>query len=190
MHDPIAIELDDGKWVVFRRTQREQSGDYARGLLELPPRFTLADVCQAALASGLVVEKNNQFFLDAATGCKALADYIDGILEYFESAGTPGLELKRVIQEVHDHFDVDENMPLWCYAWLDLIVREDIAEAARGQAQPWRMDRLVLELAALRDRRVNEAIDAQRARSAGAAMIWERSQPPRSEQDQSKDKTG
>jgi hypothetical protein len=192
MHDPIAIELDDdGKWIVFRRTQREQSGDFARGLLELPPRFTLADVCEAALATGLVVAKNNQFFLDAATGCKALAVYIDGILGYFEAAGSPGPALARVIQEIHDHFDLDQDLPLWCYAWLDLVVHDDIAEAARSESQPWRMDRLVLELAALRDRRVTEVIEAHRAQAAGGGtMVWERSQPPREDEDEAQHKTG
>jgi hypothetical protein len=165
MHDPIAIELDeDERWVVFRRTRREQRGEFARDLMQLPPGFTLPDVLEAALATGLVVAKNSSLFLDAKTGCNDLAKYIDAMLSYFQAPEKPAPRLARVVKQIRRQFDADE-LPLWSFAWLDLVVREDIAEAARENVDPWGADRLELEFAAVRDGRVAEAIDAYRARS-------------------------
>jgi hypothetical protein len=191
MHDPIAIELDDdGKWIVFRRTLCEQNGDYARGLLGLPLRFTLADVCEAALATGLVVERNHQLFLDAATGCKTLAVYIDRMLGYFDRSDSPGKELERVIQHVRSRFDAEETLSLWCFAWLDLIVREDIADAARNEADPWRTDRLDLDIAKARDRRVGQVMESRRQQSAATGRLLATSERSRRGDNQPNEKTG
>jgi hypothetical protein len=172
MHDPIAIELDeDERWVVFRRTAREQRGEFARDLMQLPPGFTLPDVFEAALATGLVVAKNSALFLEAKTGCNALAEYVDGMLAYFASPGKPTPRLARAIKQIREGFEAPESLPLLSFAWLDLIVREDIAEAAREKVDPWGLDRLELELAALRDRRVAEVLEAHAARTAGEGRL-------------------
>lgn len=190
MHDPIAIELDeDGKWVVFRRIKREQRGDYARGLLELPPRFTLADVSQAALASGLVVAKKKQFLIETTTGCNALASYIDRMLAYLEDPLTPGRELERVIEQVRERFEAPEELSLWSYAWLDLIIRDDLADAARD-ADPWGADQLTLDLAKIRDRRLEEVLEIHgRITSAGKKQLA-KSGRQRTRKAKRQDKTG
>jgi hypothetical protein len=183
MHDPIAIELDDeGKWIVFRRTQREQRGDFARGLLELPPRFTLADVYEAALATGLVISRNRELFCSATTGCNALARYTDEMLGYFDRPGRPGTRLKRILRQLDDHFELEEALEPVRVAWLDVILREDIADAARSEVDPWGTDRLVIELERLRDRRIREAVEAQRQSATGAEYKLAKSQRTRSSQ--------
>jgi hypothetical protein len=169
MHDPIAIELDeDERWVVFRRTAREQRGEFARDLMQLPPGFTLPDVLEASLATGLVIAKNSGLLLDSKTGCNDLAKSIDAILGCFKAPGKPTPRLARVVKQIRAGFDVEDSLPLWSYAWLDLVVREDIADAARESVDPWGSDRLELELASLRDRRVAEALQIHRGRTSAA----------------------
>jgi hypothetical protein len=191
MHDPIAIELDeDERWVVFRRTRREQRGDFARDLMQLPPGFTLPDVLEAALATGLVVAKNSSLFLDAKTGCNDLARYIDAMLGYFQAPEIPAPRLARVVKQIRRQFEVDQ-LPLWSYAWLDLVVREEIAEAARENVDPWGADRLELEFAALRDRRVGEVLEAHQARlEAAGEHRLAKSKRSRTAQRKRKGKTG
>ena len=191
MHDPIAMELDeDGKWVVFRRTHREQGGDFARGLVEIPPRYTLADVSAAALATGLVVARNDHFLLDATTGCNALASYIDRLFGYFEKPGKPGPELKRVIEQVRERFEVDETLPLWSFAWLDLIVRDDLADAARSEADPWAADKVTLDLAKVRDRRLEQVLAAHRQAASPGELKQAKSRRTRTGRKKRQDKTG
>jgi hypothetical protein len=190
MHDPIAIELDeDERWVVFRRTRREQRGEFARDLIQLPPGFTLPDVLEAALATGLVTRKNSSLFLDARTGCNALAGYIDAMLGYFKAPGKPSPRLSRLAEQIRDGFEVDDSLPLWGFAWLDLIVREDIADAARENVDPWSADRLELEYATLRDRRVAEVLESHRSRTSGEGRLA-KSKRSRTGERKRKGKTG
>jgi hypothetical protein len=191
MHDPIAIELDeDERWVVFRRTRREQRGEFARDLMQLPPGFTLPDVFEAALATGLVVRKKSSLFLEATTGCNALASYIDAMLAYFTAPGKPSRGLARIVEQVREGFEVDESLPLWSFAWLDLIVREEIAEAAREQVDPWGADRLKLEFAAIRDRRVTEVVEVHRMRTETEERRLAKSERARGGVRKRKGKTG
>jgi hypothetical protein len=190
MHDPIAIELDeDERWVVFRRTRREQRGEFARDLMQLPPGFTLPDVLEAALATGLVVRKNSSLLLEATTGCNAMAGYIDAMLGYFATPRKPSRRLARIANQVREVFDVDDSLPLWSFAWLDLIVREDIADAAREKVDPWGADRLELEIAALRDRRVAEMMEAHHRGTIGGERLA-KSKRSRTGERKRKGKTG
>jgi hypothetical protein len=191
MHDPIAMELDeDGKWIVFRRTHREQGGDFARGLLELPPRYTLADVSAAARATGLVVARNDDFLLDATTGCNALANYIDRLFGYFEKPGKPAADLKRVIEQVRRRFEVEDDLPLWSYAWLDLIVRDDLADAARSEADPWAADELTLDVAKVRNRRLKEVLEVHRRMTTAGEKKLAKSGRTRTRKTKRQDRTG
>ena len=61
--------------------------------------------------------------------------------------------------------------PLWSFAWLDLIVRDEIADAARSEADPWVSDRLELNLAKLRDRRLKQVLQVHRSRAAGELKL-------------------
>jgi hypothetical protein len=191
MHDPIAIELDeDERWVVFRRTRREQRGEFARDLMQLPPGFTLPDVLEAALATGLVTRKKSALLLEATTGCNALASYIDAMLGYFAAPGKPSRRLARIVELVREGYELEESLPLWSFAWLDVIVREEIAEAAREQVDPWGADRLELEFTAIRDRRVADVLEVDQRRTGAEELRLAKSKRTRRQVRKGKGKTG
>jgi hypothetical protein len=47
-------------------------------------------------------------------------------------------------------------MSLWSYAWLDLIVREDIADAARSHEDLWTREAVILDARSTIRRRIDE----------------------------------
>jgi hypothetical protein len=158
--------------------------------MQLPPGFTLPDVFEAALATGLVTRKKSALLLEATTGCSTLAGYIDAMLGYFAAPGKPSRRLSRIAEQVRQVYSLDDSPPLWSFAWLDVIVREEIAEAAREQVDPWGADRLELEFAAMRDRRVVEVMEVHRGRSGADELRLAKSKRKRGSERKGKGKTG
>jgi hypothetical protein len=124
--------------VELRTTSGAQAtGQYA---LELRRGFSILDVRAAVLATGWVEEKSDELHLVTWISCLALGDFVQEMFSYFNRADEPREELLRVVEAVEALAPASaplELIPIWAYAWLDLIVREDLADDARSIADVW-----------------------------------------------------
>jgi len=157
-HERIMIDADDGGWVRFTRSHGF-GGRNSHDSLEIPPGFTLDDILAATDATGWVVERRGERWIQEHTGCDQLARTVEQMLSYFDHPDVPNGELRGVKDQIDACFGdaVDDvEIPLWAYAWLDLVLREDLADAARSASAPWKHDRLMIDVGKLRDARIRE----------------------------------
>ena len=93
---------------------------------------------------------------------------LEELLTYFNRPGEPCEELVHLRQVVLAEHDVPQEVAAritwYAYAWLDMRLRNDLADAARTAAGVWEIDQLSIETARYRHRRVQELI--ARARPA------------------------
>ncbi|MHC4404912.1 MAG: hypothetical protein ACYTG0_35140 [Planctomycetota bacterium] len=159
--DRLTIEFDgDDGWVAFR-TAREPGGESSARLFKLPDGFTPHHVLAAAVATGWVFERSGQYWIDSRITCKLLVDYLDEMFEYFKAPGEAGSRLDRVKQQIDDCLADDDDRPalsMWTYAWLDLALRDDVADEARNTDGLWRKPSLTLDLDRHRESRLQEVL--------------------------------
>jgi hypothetical protein len=155
-YESIVIDEDRG-WARFTRPHAEPSHAVNESL-ELRPGFTLEHVLAAVDATGWVVERDGELRIEGRIGCDRLARAAAEILSYFDGPDMPNPELLALRDQIALRFG-DEgvaNIPLQAYAWLDLVLREIVAEAARSASALWKQDLLVIDLDKLREERIRE----------------------------------
>lgn len=161
LHDRLFIEFDeDTRWVSLRTESR--SGLVESDGFELPAGFSLRDVQDSLLATGFVAEVDGDLMLPAQTGCQALRHMIGEIFSYFSASNQPTSRLLRTKQSVDDYLlnrGTAVTLPLWAYAWLDMTVREDLADEARSVQDLWITPDVTLEIQKHREQRVAEVLD-------------------------------
>lgn len=148
----LFIERDntDG-WIKLR----EEGG--AEAWVEPRRGFALNDLRAALLATPLVAECGGELFLQGAADCRTVAELVDAMQEYFLAPGKPGERLCQVQSAVESMLDTAPlRVTPWAFAWLDLAVREDLADEARGNEEIWSSGEIVLRAAEIRRRRVDE----------------------------------
>jgi hypothetical protein len=130
---------DAGRWVELRtKSGGRATGQYA---FELRRHFTCLDVRAALLATGWVEERKDELHLVNWIGCATIGEIVQEMFSYFDRADQPREELLKVIEAVESLAPSGaalELIPIWAYAWLDLIVREDLADEARSAGDVWR----------------------------------------------------
>ncbi|HEV3004970.1 MAG TPA: hypothetical protein VGX78_10940 [Pirellulales bacterium] len=169
--EPIVIE-EDGGWVRFTRLHGDGSRP-SQDSLELPCGFTLEHVLAAVDATPWVVERHGERRIQGNIGCDRLAQTVAQMFSYFDRPDQPSDELLNIRDHVASRFpdtgEDDTEIPLWAYAWLDLAVREDLADAARSAGTLWNQDRLTIDVAGLRDQRIRELLCRWSAAAVGPA---------------------
>jgi hypothetical protein len=156
-YERILIELDEGGWVRFTRPHGYPGG-YSRASLEIPQGFTFNDVLAAVAATGWVVEQGGELRIEDPVGCDHLAKTVEQMFSYFERADEPRVELRRIRDQVALCLTgVDcTAISLWAYAWLDLAVRNDVADAVRSMKSLWENDLTTIDVGKRRARRIAE----------------------------------
>ncbi|HVC93924.1 MAG TPA: hypothetical protein VND64_09545 [Pirellulales bacterium] len=157
-HERIMIDADDGGWVRFTRSHGFGGRD-SRDSLEIPPGFTLDDILAAIDATGWIVERHGERCIQDQIGCDQLVRTVEQMLSYFDRPDGPNGALLVIKDQIDACFGdaVDDlEIPLWAYAWLDLVLREDLADAARSASMPWKNERLMIDVSKLRDARIRE----------------------------------
>lgn len=158
--DRLVVEPDDDGWVHFRRPS-SHAGRFARDLLQIPSGFTVNDILSAVEATGWVVERNGELWIEDHIGCQRLSNVIGQMCWYFDRSGVPSLQLLK-IKELVDAYLVQaypENyffIPMWAYAWLDLVLHEQVAEEAGSSEHLWNKERLTINVDQVRYRLINE----------------------------------
>jgi hypothetical protein len=158
VQDRIFIEYDEGTgWVGIRKESR--SGLSELDGFQLPPEFSPQDVRESLLATGSVTESTEGLVIVHQTSCQTLRQTVTEMLPYFQAAGQPTkqlLQIKRVVDEFLMARGFSLAVSLWTYAWLDLMVREDLADDARSVQDIWAINEMTLEVEGPRLRRLEE----------------------------------
>ncbi len=189
----VSCDDDDG-WVTFHK--KSSFGELRTGSIQLYGEFTIDHVHEALSATGLVDRRDDGYVADSSVDCQALCDLVEEMFRYFKAPGAPGEDLVRVqkaVQEYDDAQEVDTEIPLWAYAWLDLNVRNEIADEARGAKDIWSDRQLTIDLEGRCDRHVTELI-ARYSRStrssAGTGRMAPSSRQRREPQTDDRSRTG
>jgi hypothetical protein len=157
-HELITIGDEGDGWVRF--TRAHGTGHHSHDSMQVPPGFTLVHVLAAVEATGWVAERNGHQRIHDRIGCDQLVRMVEGMLSYFDRPGEPGealLEIKRQVDgRLGERSDGEGEWPLLAYAWLDLILREDVADIARSAESLWSHDSLTVDVRFLRDERLRE----------------------------------
>ncbi len=123
--------------------------------------FSLADLHTAIVATGWARVEDQHYRLDCNVRVDFLVDVLGNMLNLFEAPQQPSLQLQVVRTALAEHqnsFCSDIAIPDWALAWLDVIVREDIADEARCSAQIWSQANLSVECLSHRERRIKELL--------------------------------
>jgi hypothetical protein len=154
--EPLGIDYDDhGEWVTLSRGADSLAGTFL-------PRagFKLKDLIAALLATGWVRERAGTLVVDRSVNCQRLADFVEEMLDYFDGPGRPTSRLLDVERTVAARLGdaLPGTVPLEAFAWLDLVVREEVADVARSVADVWSNAVLTIRVAEIRDRRLRELV--------------------------------
>lgn len=155
----LVIEFDeDDDWVKLRRESSE-AGDEA--LFQLAPGFSLDDIRTALLATGEVREHGSDLVAAQDASCRRLGKLIGEMFTYFDGPDRPSSELREIQAAVADYGLTSATcpaIPLWALAWLDLAVREDLADDARSRGGIWSNPDFVVHAEAHCRHRVGELL--------------------------------
>jgi hypothetical protein len=154
----ISYNDDDG-WVDFHK--KSPYGNVDTFGFELPNGFTIACVYQAVLATGWVERRGEGYVAERSVRCTDLCRTVEEMFLYFDGPEEPSGRLLQIREAVGEYFvvqDADLDIPLWAYAWLDLIVRDDMADEARCADDVWKNRELVINSESHCHRRVKELV--------------------------------
>jgi len=154
----VSYDDDDG-WVTFH--QKSFFGDVRTGSFQLDRGFTIDHVHEALLATGWVGQRGDGYVADSSVSCQDPCDTVKEMFHYFKAPGVPHEDLVRIQNAVNEYDLVQDaavEIPLWAYAWLDLIARDKIADEARSVRDIWSDRQLTIDLEEHCDRYVGELV--------------------------------
>ena len=156
--DELIIEADarDG-WIALRRTRGES--DHARGTIPARRSITREELVAALTATPWAAMHDGRLVVAGDIACRRLAALIDEMLGCFTRSGSPDVRLAQVRSRLAGDFAAElelDRVSWWHCAWLDVAVREDLADAARSADALWTSDNLSIELVSIRRHRVEQ----------------------------------
>jgi len=169
----IQIDYDDGDldWFVLREIDVANGRQVAKSLLA-SNGFDLRQLRDALLATGSVHDREGCLVPQRDVTALALSKFVSEMFEYFLTPDVPGPELRvvRVAVDAYDEASHYENqIPMFAYAWLDIMVREDLAEEVRGTLDVWDRSPLAVDRQRCCQRRVEELFARYEVDAAGQA---------------------
>lgn len=157
--EQLQLQYDQDDHAVWLVVSRVGAGRPDQELLRLREGFGLEQVRQALLATGWVHQHDDDLWLKYGLDLAVVQDVAQRMLDYFETPAEPRsmlLEVQAAV-EAYDAVQQDEvHIPLIAYAWLDIMVREDLADEARSAKRIWTDPALVIEIESHSRRRVDE----------------------------------
>jgi hypothetical protein len=173
-YDPLVIEYDEeGRWVTFRKRLEPAE---RMGAASFQPRkgFSLADVLEAVRATTWVAQRDGALVVEPSVTCAALAEVVAEMMLYFAEPAVPSERLLRIQKQVDAVLaerDVTPKLGLWSYAWLDVIVHADVADAALAAEDVWTRETLTLDLRRSRERRLDELLQREKSGKPSEAAM-------------------
>lgn len=155
--DALRLEYEDDQHIVWLMIASEATE--TKDPLRLRSGFSPVDVCEALSAAGFIEPRGADWILTTDSRCETMRDVAQQMLEYFDAPGVPRNELLEVQAAVSQYTMVPESgveIPLMACAWLDVIVRQDLADEARNADAIWNRPQVVIELESICDRRVEQ----------------------------------
>lgn len=163
MRDQL-LQLDydrgDPDWFVLRVIE-PQSGREVSHVLLPSEGFQLNQLREALQATDWVAAAGDQLLLHSDRQLAALGQVVGAMFDYYVSPGQPSQRLLRVRDQVNAGQAVRDSglqFPLFAYAWLDLMVRDDLADEARSAGDVWNCDHVQIDVRRVRDRRVEQLV--------------------------------
>lgn len=155
-YERLSIEATDDGWVRFSCPDRLWAGESAHSLLQLTRGFDLDSILAAAAATGWTEQRDGEWRILSSQSCRELVCLLDAMLEYFDGPDEPHPQVLQIKAQV-DALLADDpdtgavlNLTLWHYARLDLLLRENLADAARSLDGIWVQDDQLLDVRGVR----------------------------------------
>ena len=147
-YDKLTVRFDDSDdWVILESIALDGKV-IDQGSCELPTGFTLEQVESALLATGWVERRDSGYVLVDEIACQSFADTLAEMLRYVDASGAPSAKLGdvRAAAEHYLEAQVLQHIPLWALAWLDVMVRGDVADAARSVENLWSQPQVIINI--------------------------------------------
>lgn len=158
--DKLTFDYDSDEHTVWLIVT-SASGVQQKELILLRDGFGVDDVSEAVMATGWIGQVGDEMQLVQDISCASLRDVVDAMLGYFVQSGVPGIELKEIQSAVSEYDSVHELRGVlspYAFAWLDIMVRDDLADVARSATRIWSKSKIVIDVARHCDRRVAELV--------------------------------
>ena len=161
----LTLELDEDDHVIWLIT-KSSGGIQHRDLVRLRESFSLDDVRSAVLATGWVSQDGEELRFTSAFDshrlfARSLSDVVEDMFSYFNSPDDPTDELLAVQLAVAEYEGAGEprlDIPPYAYAWLDIMLREDVADEARSTKDIWAKSEVTIELDRNREHWIEELL--------------------------------
>lgn len=192
----LSLELDEDDHEVWLITE-SPNGKEHRDNVRLRESFNLDDVRGAVLATGWVSQDGDELrftkAFDNRPFDRTLSDLVEDMFSYFNSPDDLTDELLEVQLAVTEYEGMGEprlDIPPYAYAWLDIMLREDIADEARSSKNIWAKSEVTIELDRSRAHWIEELL-SRYSRPASRAISRMAGSLPTTKPDATRDtKTG
>ncbi len=155
-YERLSIEPTDDGWIRFSCPDRLWAGESANSLLQPKRGFDLDSILTAVFATGWTELRDGQWRILSSQNCRDLVCLLDEMLEYFDGPQQPHPEVLQIQEQVDalladdPHAGAAFNLTLWHYARLDLLLRENLADAARSLDGIWVREDHLLDVRGVR----------------------------------------
>ncbi len=153
----LSLEYDKDDRAVWL-TVDSTYGIQQRQAIWLRDEFTLAHIQAAILATGWASQNDGEYRLSSDIRCEQLCAVVEGMLDLFDAPDIPSRQLQDVQTALQQDVipPADTNISLYALAWLDVMVREDLADAARSETAIWHKSAISIDVEAHCHRRITE----------------------------------
>jgi hypothetical protein len=145
-------------------------------MLALQQGFNDQMILEAVAATGWTRERDGQWSLQNSKSCRDLVQLLNEMLTYFDRPQEPSPEILRIKIQIDELLEDEAeaeagfDLSFWHYARLDLLLREDLAKAARELTGIWEEDVHQLDVGRIRGQvihRFRQEVQAQSTLPAG-----------------------
>lgn len=158
INDELTIEFDARLHLARLRIGGHRS-DMAT---VIPPHgFELEDIRAALLATNYVRESGGTFRLAEHISAEHLSEMVSAMLGQFDAPGVPGnalLQLQAIVDDYKSGTGSNVEIPWMAIAWLDFVVRQDIAEESRDSDEIWSKPKFVVDSKGHKERRLAQLV--------------------------------
>ena len=156
-----SIHLEGDDWSDIWLIARAEVSDLEYAHPIQTTTFSVEELQEVLLATPWIQGEEGRLYLKNDVWHEHLAEVVNEMLGYFHAPDEPYpklLEVKAAVGEYHSIRESSIDFSLYTYAWLDVMVREDVADEARSKDDIWRHDQMSVDCESICDRRVEELI--------------------------------
>jgi hypothetical protein len=159
----LRIDFSEDAGYAWFTTTEVYTASEEKHVVRVPEGFRMEDLHQAVLATGWVREANEDSLLvDRDVDCLRLGCLVEEMLfvvevparEDNESDGLCRSRLKRVRERMRRFSE--ESLTCWELAWLEIMVREDLADLVRTSEMIWGTEPIRLDVCPVIEHRLEQ----------------------------------